>query len=298
MRLKKFSSEGFIGLENISLNINNKHNFLLLNTDCFSLNNNIIWDGLRKMTRFDLESVNDDIGCVSITYETDGITTTYKKCVTYDGSTTQEILIRNDNLVLFIDHLHDEGSYINSKEVTKEEENRYVAYKSIMGKYPIVPSIDESLENFLSNITVLGKETDCIRPVSKEAKDLAEKIIINSDLGIKEIRKGSVVTLGGFEMGFSSMGTGAKTLLIYLPTIIDCVLYSGVCVIDFDFCSRFHPILLRSLVDILNQLTKKYNSQVIMTWYERDKDYFLSTGTIEKENIVLLSRTTESLIIE
>ena len=299
MKLKKISCKDFVNLEDVELSINTDNNFLLLNTSDYSISENNIWNILKEFSNLtDIYSKEGDVGYLGITYEVDGVVTTYEKTVNHNGHVIQELLKRDGSLAIFLDHEQISSCFVNNKLITEQEHKLFTVYSQHCGHQTVLHLIDKSLEKLILGIKILNRETDCNYRVSEEAIKLAEKFIVNSDLGIKELKKGYVITTTGFEMRISDMGTGAMTLITYLPTIIDCILNNSICVINFDFCSRFHPILLKAIVVFLNKLTDKYDSQVFMRWYERDKDYFLSTNTIRKENIVLLSRTTESLIIE
>lgn len=287
--------------DKLKVEIRSDKNLLLVNEKYYSLE--IIKKPLIKLVRGILCSSDpeeSEAGAFSISFQKGNELYKYLRTVTNVGRTLQETFYKDNNLVYFIDHTDPEldNNFIN-KVLAGDKAS---VFKS-MCLYPDITYSEETLRELLDGAYVdnSGFRDRSRRDKKEEAEKLSTKIISNLGLNIKDVNyvTRTITTDNGISLGFSSTGSGANTLLNYLPGLLCSILDGGVCILTgLDFCSRFHPIVLREILRIFNELAKKYDAQIMIPWFGSNEDYLISQGVISKENLVSLLGEAENLIIE
>lgn len=283
--------------DKFKVEIRSNKNLLLVNEKYYSLE--LIKKPLIKLVRSIICSSypeENEVGAFSISFQKENELYKYLRTVTYIGKTLQESFYKGNILVYFIDHtdLNLENNFIN-KDLAREK------FKA-MCLYPDITYNEETLRELIDGVYVDNSHfMNKSRDKKEEAEKLSTKIISNLGLNIKDVNyiNRTVTTDQGMRLRFSDTGSGASTLLNYLPGFLCSILSGGICIPSgLDFCSRFHPIALREILRVFNKLAEKYDSQVIIPWYGSNEDYLISQGVISKENLVSLLGETENLIIE
>lgn len=287
--------------DKFKVEIRSNKNLLLVNEKYYSLE--LIKKPLIKLVRSILCSSDpeeNEVGAFSISFQKENELYKYLRTVTYTGRTLQETFYKENNLIYFIDHtdLKLENNFIN-KDLAKEKVSVFKA----MCLYPDITYSEETLRELIDGVYIDDSSfrDRSRRDKKEEAEKLSTKIISNLGLNIKDVNyiSRTVTTDQGMSLRFSDTGSGASTLLNYLPGLLYSILSGGICIFSgLDFCSRFHPIVLREILRVFNELAKKYDSQVIIPWYGSNEDYLISQGVISKENLVSLLGEAENLIIE
>lgn len=281
--------------------IRSDKNLLLVNEKYYSLE--LIKNPLIRLARCILCSSDpeeSEVGAFSISFQKGNELYKYLKTVTNVGRTLQETFYKDNNLVYFIDHTDPE---LNNNFINKVLAGDKASVFKSMCLYPDITYSEETLRELLDGVYVdnSGFRDRSRRDKKEEAEKLSTKIISNLGLNIKDVNyvTRTITTDNGISLGFSSTGSGANTLLNYLPGLLCSILGGGVCILtELDFCSRFHPIVLREILRIFNELAKKYDAQLMIPWFGSNEDYLISQGVISKENLVSLLGEAENLIIE
>lgn len=286
--------------DKFKVEVRSNKNLLLVDEKCYSLE--LIKKPLIKLVRNLLQSSDpedSEIGAFSISFQKENELYKYLMTVTYAGRTLQETFYKENNLIYFIDHTDPEleNNFIN-KDLAREKVSEF----KTMCLFPLVYG-DETLKELIRGVYIDDSSfrDRGRRDKKEEAEKLSTKIISNLGLNIKDVNyvTRTVTTDQGMSLRFSDTGSGASTLLNYLPGLLYSILSSGICILSgLDFCSRFHPIVLREILRVFNELAEKYDSQVIIPWYGSNEDYLISQGVISKENLVSLLGEAENLIIE
>ena len=287
--------------DKFKVEIRSNKNLLLVNEKYYSLE--LIKKPLIKLVRSILCSSDpeeNEVGAFSISFQKENELYKYLRTVTYTGRTLQETFYKENNLIYFIDHtdLKLENNFIN-KDLAKEKVSVFKA----MCLYPDITYSEETLRELIDGVYIddFSFRDRGRRDKKEEAEKLSTKIISNLGLNIKDVNyvTRTVTTDQGMSLRFSDTGSGASTLLNYLPGLLYSILSGGICILSgLDFCSRFHPLVLREILRVFNELAGKYDSQVIIPWYGSNEDYLISQGVISKENLVSLLGEAENLIIE
>ena len=285
--------------DKFKVEVRSNKNLLLVDEKCYSLE--LIKKPLIKLVRNLLRSSDpedSEIGAFSISFQKENELYKYLRTVTYVGRTLQETFYKENNLIYFIDHTDPEleNNFIN-KDLVREKVSVFIKSMCVL---PLVYS-DETLKELILGVYIDDSRFGSRRDKKEEAEKLSTKIISNLGLNIKDVNyvTRTVTTDQGMSIRFSDTGSGASTLLNYLPGLLYSILSGGICILSgLDFCSRFHPIVLREILRVFNELAKKYDSQVIIPWYGSNEDYLISQGVISKENLVSLLGEAENLIIE
>ena len=305
MKIKNLYSDCICNIPNkFNVEIKSNENLLLVDDPIYNLN--LVKILLIKLIEGELYSVkkengDSDVGLFTVSFQNENSIFKYTKTLASFGKasfgkTVHEFFYKDNNLMYFVDHENLDG-FIN-KKLVKENMNISKLYFSTD-----ITHVEETLRNLKLNLYHKNLDKNNYKP---DAVELAKKIIINSDLGIKDIDffGGTVITSSGIRLGFSDTGSGAYFLLKHLPGILNSILGGGVCIlsdIEYDFCSLFHPILLRELLRVLNMIAKKNDAQVMIPWYYHntnlEKDFILQ-GIIDSKNSVSLFKKAENLIIE
>ena len=256
-----------------------------------------ILKGLRDNTLYKSSNGSlgiEDIAAITITFECDGKIVTYTQTIS-ENVITLETLYEDGELYMFLNRLEWNDNYINPKADEKIKK-----IFSAMCTYPTLMCCEPRLLKLSKYLDVKEIYNKQIYDVSDTAKDIVEKILINSDLGIKRVDSNfcNVITTGGYSISKVNMGSGVKKIMDYFPYIIDTIIKGNLCIINEDIFSVFHPHLMKSIVNLFKSLVEKYNSQMFILWYGNNEGYLLSCGDIEKENIIFPIREGKSLIYD
>ena len=287
--------------DKFKVEVRSNKNLLLVGEKCYSLE--LIKKPLIKLVRNLLcssDPEDSEVGAFSISFQKENELYKYLKTVTSVGRTLQETFYKENNLVYFIDHTDPE---LENNFINKDLASEKVSIFKAMCINPDITYSEETLRELIDGVYVddYSFRDRGRRDKKEEAEKLSTKIISNLGLNIKDVNyiTRTVTTDQGMSLRFSDTGSGASTLLNYLPGLLYSILSGGICIFSgLDFCSRFHPIVLREILRVFNELAKKYDSQVIIPWYGSNEDYLISQGVISKENLVSLLGEAENLIIE
>lgn len=246
--------------------------------------------GLRDKTLY-----IEDIASITVTFECGGKIITYTQTIS-ENVVILETLYEDSELYMFLNRLEWDDNYINPKADEKIKK----CFSAMCTYYPTLTYCEPRLLKLSKYLDVKEIYNKRIYDISDAAKDIVEKLLINSDLGIERVDSNfcSVITTGGYSISKINMGSGVKMIMDYFPYIIDTIIKGNLCIINEDIFSVFHPHLMISIVSLFKSLAEKYNSQVFILWYGNNEEYLLSCGDIKKENIIFPIREGKSLIYD
>lgn len=288
--------------DKFKVEVRSNKNLLLVNEKYYSLE--LIKKPLIKLARNILcssDPYESEVGAFSISFQKEDELYKYLKTVTSVGRTLQETFYKENNLIYFIDHTDPE---LENNFINEDLASEKVSVFKSMCLFPDITYSEKTLRELIDGVYVddyYFRDRGKRDKKEEEAEKLSIKIISNLGLNIKDVNyvTRTVTTDQGMSLRFSDTGSGASTLLNYLPGLLYSILSSGICILTgLDFCSRFHPIVLREILRVFNELAEKYDSQVIIPWYGSNEDYLISQEVISKENLVSLLGEAENLIIE